>query len=145
MEQPMMKMYCLLRNDIWMSPGKAAAQAGHAFVHTTFANLNEDDMGDRRLGDYHGRDNQPTMGTRIVLGVNIYELTRVHNTLCLDKFLPHYLVTDSGHIFPPDFDGTYRETALGIGPLYDEEQSFLAHLPLYTNRFWHHFGRRLMK
>jgi len=136
----MMKMYALLRNDIWMSPGKAAAQAGHAFVHTTllcvqttkWLNIQHEHTA---FGEH--------LGTRVVLGGTLDDILDTER-LCQMYGLPHYRVVDEGHIYSPDFDGKPIITALGFGPLSDVEQQVFAHLPLYDNRYWRHVPRRLL-
>jgi peptidyl-tRNA hydrolase len=113
-----MKMYAVLRSDIFMDAGKAAAQAGHAFVHTT---LEAQRIGPERLTLYHPNG---SMGTRIVLKASLRQIRRLEQ-----KFrafgLPYYVVVDEGHVFPPDFTGKKIVTAIGVGPLMSEESDKL--------------------
>lgn len=121
-----MKMYVILRNDIYMDAGKAAAQAGHAFVHTTFEAHR---VSPERLKLYHpGR----LMGTRVVLKASLRDIRKLERKFKVYNY-PHYVVEDEGHIFPPDFDGSKIVTAIGVGPLLDDESfRLLSKLELFS-------------
>lgn len=107
-------MYAILRNDIYMDAGKAAAQAGHAFVHTT---LEAQRVSPERLKLYHPNG---AMGTRVVLKASLRDIRKLEKKFRTYNY-PHYVVVDEGHIFPPDFDGSKIVTAIGVGPLLDDE------------------------
>jgi len=72
-------------------------------------------------------------GTKIALAggdeetlLHIAEKLRMHG-------LPHVLITDSGHLEPPDFDGNPVLTALGAGPLSRRTAArFFGGMPLWT-------------
>lgn len=92
-----------------MSPGKLASQAGHAFLDA-FEKCRVADplIAAEYKGDQHG--------TKVVLKAdNLYKLLRAKE-LAEELGLPCALITDSGHIMPPHFDGDPIITALGIGP-----------------------------
>lgn len=97
-----------------MSPGKMAAQAGHAFLESyEVVRIRDPD----RAAEYHNGSH----GTKVVLGakdlttlLDIYERAKVEG-------LPTVLITDSGHVMPPHFDGSPIVTAVGIGPVKRNE------------------------
>lgn len=106
-----------------MSPGKMAAQAGHAFLGAMEAARGSADA-DRYLAD--------SPGTKVVLGVENEELLLLVEHLARTKGIPTFIVVDSGHIWPPDFDGSEIVTALGIGPVTkDDAQVITNRLRLY--------------
>lgn len=106
-----------------MSPGKMAAQAGHAFLDT-FVQCRARDP--TRAEEYHDGSH----GTKVVLGADLQTLMQIHE-LAKEFGLPSSLVIDSGHVMPPHFDGTPIVTAVGIGPARRHEcPSFLRQLPL---------------
>ena len=91
-----------------MSPGKLAAQAGHAFV----AALARASPG--RVAEYCN-------GTKVVLGARtLDELMEVYERASYEG-LPCSLIEDSGHVMPPHFDGSPIITAVGIGPVLRHE------------------------
>lgn len=105
-----------------MTPGKMAAQTGHAFLDVFEICRNKDPT---RAAEYHNGSH----GTKIVLGVpNEFQLQKILDAVKVAG-LPHALIIDSGHVMPPHFDGTPIVTALGIGPAYRHEISHL------TNKF----------
>lgn len=96
-----------------MSPGKAGAQAGHAY---TDALLNGLASGDPATSRYAAL--RP--GTKVLLGAPLHRLeewaflAECHN-------IPFAFIVDSGHVEAPDFDGSPTPTALGLGP-FDAER-----------------------
>lgn len=93
-----------------MTPGKAAAQAGHGFVGAL-------EQADLLTPDISARYRARAPGTKIVLaGGDGPTLERLATRLEGDG-LPVFRVIDSGHVHPPDFDGAPILTALGVGPL----------------------------
>ena len=97
-----------------MPAGKLAAQAGHAFLGAFLHAIQE--AADRAAAY---RADPP--GTKVVLrSSGLQDLERA----CLRASrlgLPHVLITDRGHVLPPDFDGTPVVTALGVGPITRSE------------------------
>lgn len=92
-----------------MSPGKLASQAGHAFLDSYLAALTTDPA---RVASYGA----PGAGTKVVASSSsLGELLRARD-FALEAGIPYALVTDSGHVCPPHFDGSPIVTALGIGP-----------------------------
>jgi peptidyl-tRNA hydrolase len=115
-------LYALVRTDLQMTPGKMAAQTGHAFLDTFEECRNKDPT---RAQEYHNGQH----GTKIVLGVpDEYQLQKIYEE-ATQLGLPCALIIDSGHIMPPKFDGLPITTALGIGPAHRHEISHL------TNKF----------
>jgi PTH2 family peptidyl-tRNA hydrolase len=107
-------MYAIVRADLQMSPGKLAAQTGHAFLDTF--DLCRKEYPDR-AAEYHSG----THGTKVVLGVeDLSQLLKIYEQ-AKAAGLPTTLVVDSGHKMPPHFDGTPIETAVGIGPVLRHE------------------------
>ena len=90
-----------------MSTGKAAAQAGHAWVDTILTHPESEHNAEyRRL--------RP--GTKLTLDGGCE-----HDILMLAENLdaegaPYALIYDEGHVELPDFDGSRKLTALGAGP-----------------------------
>ena len=87
-----------------MPAGKMAAQAGHAFLGAFLASTPE------RQNAYHADD----IGTKVVLSATLSQIRTIQDR-CEFLGIPHALIEDSGHILPPDFDGSPVVTALGIG------------------------------
>jgi peptidyl-tRNA hydrolase, PTH2 family len=105
-------MYALIREDLGMTPGKIASQAGHAFVG---AAVNSDsDI----LSEYH-KEMPNSPGTKVCLKVpNLPQLYRVEN-LCKEAGIPTFVVVDSG--CANFFNGKPIVTALGIGPVTKQQ------------------------
>lgn len=92
-----------------MPPGKLAAQAGHAFLGAfTEASKQQPETAQQYADD--------PPGTKVVLGAhNLDELLWI-KSLAEFEGIPCSLITDSGHVLPPHFDGSPVVTALGLGP-----------------------------
>jgi PTH2 family peptidyl-tRNA hydrolase len=90
-----------------MTAGKAASQAGHAFVES-FAKA------DPQIAEsYVAADG----GTKIVLSApDLQSLLKVHGA-AFDAGIPCAVIIESGHVMPPVFDGSPVITAVGIGPV----------------------------
>lgn len=107
-----------------MSPGKMAAQAGHAFTSTLLKSRYE-------IPEISNRyESLSNIGTKIVLKAKsldqIYRIKFEAERLGLT----HELIIDSGHILPPHFDGNPVVTALGVGPVAKNQVPFLRRLSL---------------
>ena len=109
-----------------MSDGKAHAQSGHAYTDALLHALSQDDP--RASAYVHLRP-----GTKVCLnGGSHADLLRLLDRLAATP-LPHVRIIDSGHVEPPDFDGSPVLTAIGIGPIRRAEAPpFLKRLPLWT-------------
>ena len=116
-------MYAIVRTDIHMPIGKMAAQAGHAFVDTFRI---AERTSPERCAQYH-QDDGP--GTKIVLSGSLKQLEEAQKK-AEEQGFPCKLIIDSGHVCPPDFDGSPIVTALGVGPISKEEGKFLSKLQL---------------
>lgn len=127
MEREGLRLYAVLRSDIRMSSGKAIAQAGHAYLQTMIETLA---AGDPRAMAYAGL----APGTKIALdGGSLENLLTLRDWLA-GRGVPHAVITDQGHVEPPDFDGSDVVTALGVGPVTRLEARrlrLLARLPLW--------------
>ena len=106
-----------------MSPGKAAAQAGHAWLDTLLLNP------DAPYASAY-RDLRP--GTKVTLdGGDAAAMLRLADALAREG-APFSLIHDQGHIEPPHFDGSLVLTALGAGPFAKgSEPRALRKLPLW--------------
>jgi len=105
-----MVMYALVRADLSMTAGKAASQAGHAFLDAYLHAAPE------QIKAYLAQG-----GTKVVLAVP-------HEQALCDAYyrarmakLPCALVIESQHVMPPAFDGSPIATAVGIGPVSRSE------------------------
>jgi peptidyl-tRNA hydrolase len=99
-------MYALLRQDLGMTPGKSASQAGHAYLESFVKT-------DRSISLAYLNQG----GTKIALAApDLQTLEQIH-AAALAADLPCAIVVESGHVMPPTFDGSPIITALGIGPV----------------------------
>ncbi|KJV31342.1 hypothetical protein VI08_13700 [Luteibacter yeojuensis] len=107
-------MYVICRADLEMSPGKLAAQCGHAFTSAYEKALMQRP---EVTGEYKGTGE----GTKLVMyAKSLTTLVRAYRDLQKAE-LPHHLVIDRGHKVPPHFTGEPTVTALGVGPVYRDE------------------------
>ncbi len=98
-----------------MTPGKLAAQAGHAYTNSLLTYLESDPY---RWCEYEQPGN---IGTKICLQAkHVWHILKIKKQL-EDLNIPHSLITDSGHVMLPRFDGSPIVTALGIGPVEPEK------------------------
>ena len=103
-----LRLYAIVRDDIYMPAGKAIAQAAHGFLDSFLECQSQfPEIANTYREDGHG--------TKVTLKANLYKILKAQDD-CLAAQIPCALVTDSGHICPPDFDGSPIITALGIGP-----------------------------
>ena|ERR1700744_5149608 len=94
-----------------MSPGKAASQAGHAFLDAYLdAPL--------ALATAYRADG---MGTKVVLSAPNEAVIRAIHDRAQQLHIPSALIIDSGHVMPPHFDGNPVVTAVGLGPATRDE------------------------
>ena len=118
------RLYAIVRRDLEMPSGKMAAQAGHAFLEAYLA-------ASRQQPERAIQYASDPPGTKICLAADdLPELLAVRDYVAA-LGLPYALITDSGHILPPHFDGSPIITALGVGPATRKEVGFIArHLQL---------------
>lgn len=111
---PTLRLYAVVRGDLEMPPGKMAAQSGHAFLEAYLKSARENN----ESAQAYAAD---PPGTKVVLCASslehIKEIERRANILGITTSL----ITDSGHVLPPHFDGGPVVTALGFGPATREE------------------------
>ena len=89
-----------------MTPGKAASQAGHAFVDAI-------EGAPRELVDAFRAGG----GTKVVLSAPDFKsLHRAYDAAVVAGF-PAALVVESGHVMLPVFDGSPVVTGVGFGPV----------------------------
>lgn len=111
-------LYAIYRRDLEMSPGKLAAQCGHAY-HLALELAQAADPG--VLARYKGTGN----GTKLAMSVrNLGQLLRAYRE-GQAAGVPCVLVIDRGHVLPPHFTGAPIITAIGIGPAH---QDVVAHI-----------------
>ncbi len=102
-------MYAVVRSDLNMSPGKMAAQSGHAFIGAFLQNQDT-----QVLSEYH-KDLPNSPGTKVVLKApSLLVIERAKEELH-QLGVPHFIVVDSG--CKNFFDGQPVVTALGFGPV----------------------------
>lgn len=118
------RLYAIVRGDLHMPPGKLAAQAGHAFMGA-FREANAA-WGNTRAVQY---DIDPP-GTKIVLVAKHQTDLEWAYARAQRDGIPCSLITDSGHVLPPHFDGSPVMTAVGIGPVQKDELPWLAEYSL---------------
>ena len=106
-------MYAIVRGDLAMTPGKAASQAGHAFLGAFLRNQDS-----ALLSSYH-QDFPQSPGTKVVLQApDLTAIERAQEALNQCS-LPYFLVVDSG--CENLNDGHPTVTALGFGPIRKHE------------------------
>ena len=99
-----------MREDLGMSPGKTASQAGHAYVGAAFEAQR---LLPEVLAEYHS-EMPASPGTKVCLSApNLEKLLRARD-MAAEAGIPHFLVVDSG--CPNFFNGEPTVTALGLGP-----------------------------
>ncbi len=118
-EQGELKLYVLLREDLNMSVGKAASQASHAALYSYL----QADSGRRAAFDKDG------IGIKICLRAPNEDALHEWKQWADHLELPNFLVNDTGS--NTHFRGVPTISALGIGPLTEEESRHLRHLKLY--------------
>lgn len=101
-----------------MSPGKLAAQAGHAFLGAFLLHQSHETPAGLRY-----RELSP--GTKVVLSAPSREKLLECERRLKHREQPVYRVIDEGHIHPPHFDGSPICTAIGFGPAYHHEVEFV--------------------
>jgi PTH2 family peptidyl-tRNA hydrolase len=105
-------MYAIIRNDLEMSPGKIASQAGHAYVGA-FSHADPITQ-----AEYH-KEMPLSPGTKVCLKAkNLVQLLRAEYEL-QQAGIPHFKVIDSG--CQNFYGGKPIVTALGIGPVTKEQ------------------------
>ena len=111
-----------------MSPGKAIAQAGHAYLE---AYLDATSTAPDAASAY----SVLSPGTKIALeGGRPESLHAIFDT-CQDMGIPCRLVIDQSHIELPHFDGSPTLTALGVGPIdRATARRLLGRLPLWRGK-----------
>jgi peptidyl-tRNA hydrolase len=110
-ESDKLYIYALIRADLQMTAGKLASQAGHAYTDAYAECLDTDP------DTFHAyRRENAIGGSKVTIQAkNEAALLRAKRE-CEEAGIPHALVTDSGHVMLPHFDGSPVVTALGIGP-----------------------------
>lgn len=103
-----------MRGDLKMTPGKLAAQAGHAYLGAY--EVARDKI--PKIAKEYSRDGPGTKVCLVSRGLD--DLLRVYEE-AQHAGLPCTLIEDSGHVMPPYFDGSPIITALGIGPATREQ------------------------
>ena len=113
-----MSLYAVVRDDIGMSPGKCASQAGHAYLGSF---LTAQQLQPEVAGLYAAE----LPGTKVCLRAGLHHLLRAKQEL-EQAGIPAFLVVDSG--CQNFFDGKPTVTALGFGPAHR------SHLPKFISR-----------
>ena len=109
-----LKIYAIYRADLEMPAPKMAAQVGHAYDGS---HDNGKIVRPFITSQYKGTGH----GTKVLMyAKNLGQLIRAFHD-AQDLGVPHELVIDRSHVLPPHFDGNPIVTALGIGPVYEDE------------------------
>lgn len=115
-------LYAVVRNDLGMSPGKCASQAGHAYLGAFL----QAQKSHPEIASAYGAD---LPGTKVCLQAGLVALLRTQDEVEAAG-LPCFLVVDSG--CANFFDGKPTITALGFGPVAQGGlPKFLKKLQLY--------------
>lgn len=103
------RLYAVIRQDLQMTPGKIAAQTGHAYLDTYLQALSESP---EVCEEYHDRH-----GIKIAMQVKkLHHLERIHNE-AKEAGIPTALITDLGYYgVSEELQGQATVTAVGIGP-----------------------------
>jgi len=113
------RLYAIIRKDLEMTPGKIAAQTGHAYLDSF---LEAQELRPDTIPEY-----KTNHGIKITLEAkNLLQLERVYNE-ALAAGIPCVMITDLGYTV---FEGCPTITAVGIGPARREEVPFLKRLRL---------------
>jgi peptidyl-tRNA hydrolase len=97
-----------------MEAGKAASQAGHAFLGSFLASLNSDTIYKEQAQEYAKED----PGTKVCLFGSLKDIEETK--AFVDAMgVPNNLVVDSG--CPDFYGGEPTITALGVGPLTKQQ------------------------
>lgn len=109
-----MTIYAIYRSDIYMDKHKLGAQLGHAFADSLVAaHQSNPALVEQYRGTGHGKKTVMRAG-------DLKKLQRGwRDAKALG--LPCIVVIDRGHKYPPDFDGEPIITAIGIGPVYEDQ------------------------
>lgn len=105
-----------------MSTGKAASQAGHAYLNSYLESLKQRP----EIAEFYQRDG---IGTKCCLTAKNQDKLLQAYQAAKDAGIPCSLIIDEHHILPPHFDGKPIITALGIGPARRDE------VHAFTKRF----------
>lgn len=97
-------LYALLRADLAIPPGKAATQAGHAFLESVLVAPPE------RQARYRADGLETKIALILPLGARLESLI----TALRAAGLPAALVVDHGHVLLPYFTGAPMATAIGV-------------------------------
>lgn len=104
-----LRLYAILNKNLEMAPGKAIAQAGHAFTDVVLHGL---ETGCAHTAAYA----RLRPGTKVTLGADERLFERLM-AQANELGVPVVKVIDSGHVHPPHFDGSPKWTAIGLGPV----------------------------
>ena len=109
-DHPPIKMYAIYRRDLEMTPGKLAAQAGHAYLNAwDKAQIQSPELA------------QQYKGTKVLMNAkNVGQLSRAYRDALVAGF-PCQLVIDREQVMTPHFDGSPKIAAVGIGPVYADD------------------------
>lgn len=104
-------MYAILRQDLDMTPGKSASQAGHAFDDSISTAPEE-------LVQAYRSDHK----TKIVLSAKNYETIHTAYEAAKSAGISCSMIVEENHVMPGTvFDGNPIITAIGIGPVERSE------------------------
>ena len=112
------RLYAIIRGDLNMSPGKIAAQAGHAYLDSY---LKAQDMRPETIPLY-----KTNHGIKVALRAkNLSQLERAYKA-AEEVGIPCVMITDLGYTV---FEGQPTITCMGLGPAREDE------IKHFTKRF----------
>jgi peptidyl-tRNA hydrolase len=109
-----LRLYAVVRQDLEMTSGKIAAQAGHAYLNAFLKTFH---YTPQIALDYQ----KDGIGTKICLAAKQDLHLLQLQTKLNEAGVASSLITDSGHVMLPKFDGSPIITALGFGPCTREQ------------------------
>lgn len=109
-----LKIYAIYGAHLEMPAEKMAAQTGHAYLNAwDKANAERPDI----AAQYKGTGN----GTKVLMYAKTeHQLIRAYDD-AVAAGIPCDLIIDRGHKLPPHFDGSPIITAVGFGPVFEDE------------------------
>jgi peptidyl-tRNA hydrolase len=103
---PTLRLYAIVRNDLKMTPGKSASQAGHCVLGSFI----EASKQTPEIAAAYAAD---LPGTKVVLQASTQQIYRARLELQQTN-IPHFVTIDSG--CPDFFNGEPILTGIGFGP-----------------------------
>lgn len=101
-----LRLYAIVRNDLGMTPGKSASQAGHAYLGAFIE-------ASKQTPEAAATYASDLPGTKVCLQASTQQIYRARLEL-QQAGIPHFVTIDSG--CPDFFNGEPILTSIGFGP-----------------------------